>query len=191
VALHRMMSFGVSRQSSERIGRYGNGFKSSSMRLGADALVLSVSRATGGMVAGLLSFTFLKSTGAADVVVPIVEWTAEGKAPRGPPDALARRREALSTILEWGPEGTEAALLAELRKLGSGGTTVLISNLWEAESGGPELDLFSDVRILIPNPGPYPHPDLQPVGRGEWRARARPLLRCEGPHPSPWPIPSP
>jgi hypothetical protein len=43
-AMHRMMSFGVSAESSKRIGRYGNGFKSSSMRLAADALVLSVSQ---------------------------------------------------------------------------------------------------------------------------------------------------
>ena len=33
-ALHRMLSFGVSSSSNKRIGRYGNGFKSSSMRLG-------------------------------------------------------------------------------------------------------------------------------------------------------------
>ena len=44
------------------------------MRLGADALVLSVSRAGGGFVAGLLSFTFLRRSDAAEVVVPIVEW---------------------------------------------------------------------------------------------------------------------
>ena len=112
-----------------RIGRYGNGFKSSSMRLGADALVLSASKESGGpgphtltltlapalnpsprpnpnqesggLVAGLLSYTllnsnptltlslaqtptptptltltrytFLRETGASDVVVPIAE----------------------------------------------------------------------------------------------------------------------
>ena len=47
LAMHRMMSFGVSSESSKRIGRYGNGFKSSSIRLAADSLVLSVCKDTG------------------------------------------------------------------------------------------------------------------------------------------------
>ena len=41
--LHNMLSFGMSTgQTATRIGQYGNGFKTSSMRLGADALVLTV-----------------------------------------------------------------------------------------------------------------------------------------------------
>lgn len=47
--------FGLLR-AAERIGRYGNGFKSSAIRLGGDALVLSVSQDDGSMVAGVSPF---------------------------------------------------------------------------------------------------------------------------------------
>ena len=106
--LHRMMSFGVSSCVAGDIGRYGNGFKSSSMRLGADALVLSVSRETRHFAAGLLSFSFLRATDAQDIFVPIVEWDEHGR----PSNA-----EALQTLLKWGPGWSEAQLQTELRKL--------------------------------------------------------------------------
>ena len=71
IAMHGMMSFGVSSEGGQRIGRYGNGFKSSSMRIGSDALVLSVCRETGHLSAGLLSYTFLRSEQLEDVEVAL------------------------------------------------------------------------------------------------------------------------
>ncbi|KAK3151717.1 hypothetical protein QOZ80_3AG0249590 [Eleusine coracana subsp. coracana] len=68
------MSFGFSdKQSGSSIGQYGNGFKISTMRLGADAIVFSRSTKSGEPTQsiGLLSYTFLVETGQKDVVVPV------------------------------------------------------------------------------------------------------------------------
>ncbi|KAK3165707.1 hypothetical protein QOZ80_1AG0036680 [Eleusine coracana subsp. coracana] len=68
------MSFGFSdKQSGSSIGQYGNGFKTSTMRLGADAIVFSRSMKSGEPTQsiGLLSYTFLVETGQKDVVVPM------------------------------------------------------------------------------------------------------------------------
>lgn len=56
------------------IGQYGNGFKTSTMRLGADALVLTKNRASATCSVGLLSFTFLSATKSQDVIVPIIDY---------------------------------------------------------------------------------------------------------------------
>ena len=151
-AMHRMMSFGVSGACANRIGRYGNGFKSSSIRLGADALVLSVARESGHFCAGLLSYSFLRHDGLEDVVVPIVEWDEHGHAPLAADEAAEQRARALSTLLEWGGGFTEARLLSELRKLRPHGTTVLIYNLWENDAGETELDFFSDLADIRTRP---------------------------------------
>ena len=147
-SLHRMLSFGMSNADSRRIGRYGNGFKSSSMRLGADALVMSM-RENGETAVGLLSYTFLRETRKEDVVVPIVGWDAKGGAIAA---HTAQRAEAMSAILKWGPFDTEREVLAELELLRPHGTRVLIDNLWETDDGMLELDLSdpSDVRTRRP-----------------------------------------
>eukprot|EP00966_Prymnesium_polylepis_P240507 5561870-Prymnesium_polylepis.1 len=98
------------------------------------------------MVAGLLSYNFLRATHAADVVVPIVEWEPSGGQPRGySAEAAAQRKEALATLLRWWPAFDEARLLAELRRLRPHGTAVFMSSLWETEAGETELDLISDL----------------------------------------------
>lgn len=52
------------------VGQYGNGFKSGSMRLGKDAIVLTKSKATWSV--GFLSQTFLEAIKADTVLVPII-----------------------------------------------------------------------------------------------------------------------
>ena len=52
------------------IGMYGNGFKSGSMRLGQDAIVLSKSK--NDLCVGMLSQTYLERTGAEEINVPII-----------------------------------------------------------------------------------------------------------------------
>ena len=124
-AMHRMMSFGESAEGGKRIDRYGNGFKSSAMRLGSDALVLSCNKATGGLCAGLLSYSFLRAEQMEDVMVPLVAWDANGRAVAAADRAAAERRaRAMQILLEWGPGFTEGKLLGELRKLRPHGTQV-------------------------------------------------------------------
>jgi hypothetical protein len=70
--LHLMLSFGHCGKKESDIGRYGNGFKSGSMRIGADALVFT--RQPGVITVGFLSQTFLSEISAVEVLVPIVSW---------------------------------------------------------------------------------------------------------------------
>lgn len=139
--LHNMLSFGMSNgMRANRIGQYGNGFKTSSMRLGGDALVLTRTP-TGEQAAGLLSYTMLRATAAVDVVVPLVSWDAHGQLQLA--DSVATRR-SMALIYEWSPYRTEWQLEDAFGRLGERGTLVLIDNLWENESGHSELDWSTD-----------------------------------------------
>jgi hypothetical protein len=57
-----MMSFGHCSKGEEAIGKYGNGFKSGSMRVGRDAIVFTKDQTSYSV--GLLSQTFLEAIGA-------------------------------------------------------------------------------------------------------------------------------
>lgn len=152
--LHNMLSFGMSNGTSTcRIGQYGNGFKTSSMRLGGDALVLTTCRSSGERAAGLLSYTMLRATAAEDVVTPLVSWDAHGQLQAAESAATQR---SLPLILQWSPYHSEAALLRAFERLGAHGTLVLISNLWESESGQPELDWLADARDVRLRPAEVP-----------------------------------
>ncbi|KAJ8443644.1 hypothetical protein Cgig2_019626 [Carnegiea gigantea] len=74
--IRKCMSLGYSsKKSNTTIGQYGNGFKTSTMRLGADAIVFSRATRSGRATqsVGLLSYTFLRLTGQDDVIVPMFE----------------------------------------------------------------------------------------------------------------------
>ncbi|GJW72326.1 microrchidia 7-like protein [Tanacetum coccineum] len=63
------------RKLANSIGQYGNGFKTSTMRLGADVLVFTRNRGQDfgrpTQSIGMLSYTFLMETGKQDIVVPM------------------------------------------------------------------------------------------------------------------------
>ena len=67
-------SFGYSNKKvvngKDPIGIYGNGFKSGSMHLGQDVIVLSKSK--NDLCVGMLSQTYLERTGAEEINVPII-----------------------------------------------------------------------------------------------------------------------
>ncbi|KAJ0571133.1 hypothetical protein HanHA300_Chr05g0186101 [Helianthus annuus] len=77
--MRQCMSLGYSLKSkvADTIGQYGNGFKTSTMRLGADVIVFSRCSAKDGKSStqsiGLLSYTFLRSTGKEDIIVPMFD----------------------------------------------------------------------------------------------------------------------
>ena len=75
--LHLMLSFGHCSKAESDIGRYGNGFKSGSMRVGRDALVFTRTQQPAVITVGLLSQTFLADIHADEVLVPIVSWNAD------------------------------------------------------------------------------------------------------------------
>ncbi|MCO5608108.1 hypothetical protein L7F22_062313 [Adiantum nelumboides] len=146
--MRHCMSLGYSRKTSNMtIGQYGNGFKTSTMRLGADAMVFSrcVKDRFVTQSVGLLSYTFLRATGHEDIVVPMVDFELKDERP----NKLLRTTQEdwtknFSTVLQWSPYATEAELLKQFDDLGQHGTKVIVYNLWMNDDSELELDFDTD-----------------------------------------------
>ncbi|KAK1389655.1 Protein MICRORCHIDIA 4 [Heracleum sosnowskyi] len=149
--LRQCMSLGYSVKSkvANTIGQYGNGFKTSTMRLGADVIVFSRCSGSAGKRAtqsiGLLSYTFLRSTGKEDIVVPMLDYERSGlewnKMIRS---STADWDRNVETILQWSPFSSEAELSRQFNHMKDQGTRIIIYNLWEDGQGLLELDFDSD-----------------------------------------------
>lgn len=114
--IRKCMSFGYSTkfQSSNTIGQYGNGFKTSTMRLGADALVLTKSRASGTCSIGMLSYTFLCETNAEDIVVPIIDYELGPERKRKDSGIKEGWENKLNIINKWSPFKDEDEIWRQL-----------------------------------------------------------------------------
>ncbi|KAE8661713.1 putative calmodulin binding protein [Hibiscus syriacus] len=136
-------------QVANTIGQYGNGFKTSTMRLGADVIVFSRCCGKDGkhptQSIGLLSYTFLTSTGMEDIVVPMLdyEWKQSEwrKLMRSTVSDWDRN---VDTIVQWSPFSSEADLLRQFNLMKDHGTRIIIYNLWEDDQGLSELDFHAD-----------------------------------------------
>ncbi|XP_030199235.1 MORC family CW-type zinc finger protein 3 isoform X1 [Gadus morhua] len=145
--MHMMLSFGYSDKKAVNgkhpIGMYGNGFKSGSMRLGQDAIVLSISK--NDLCVGMLSQTYLKKIGAKQITVPIISI----KKPEAKHFSVMEEHLAsLRDILDHSPFNTEEELLTELRAIESScsstGTRIIIWNLRRTTAGNMEFDFTTD-----------------------------------------------
>ncbi|XP_069801513.1 MORC family CW-type zinc finger protein 3 isoform X2 [Dendropsophus ebraccatus] len=140
--LHKMLSFGfsdkVAVQGHVPVGLYGNGFKSGSMRLGRDAIVLTKNES--GMHVGMLSQTYLEVINAEHVIVPIISFTKQKH--------LVKTQNSdanLKAILKHSLLKTESALLTELDAIfGKKGTRIIIWNLRRDKNGLTEFDFHTD-----------------------------------------------
>lgn len=149
--MRQCMSLGYSAKSklANTIGQYGNGFKTSTMRLAADVIVFSRTPATNGALQtqsiGMLSYTFLTGTGQDDIVVPMLDYEVQPfglrKLMKGNLEDWNRNME---TILQWCPYETEQELLDQFQRIKQQGTVVIMYNLWEDEQGDCELDFDAD-----------------------------------------------
>lgn len=149
--MRQCMSLGYSAKSkmANTIGQYGNGFKTSTMRLGADVIVFSRCPGIDGrsptQTIGLLSYTFLRGTGKEDIVVPMIDYEKGGqgwnKMMRASPDDWTRN---LATIVQWSPYSSEEELLQQFKLFRGHGTRIVIYNLWEDDEGQLELDFDTD-----------------------------------------------
>uniref|UniRef100_A0A5B6Z600 Morc S5 domain-containing protein n=1 Tax=Davidia involucrata TaxID=16924 RepID=A0A5B6Z600_DAVIN len=149
--MRQCMSLGYSVKSkiADTIGQYGNGFKTSTMRLGADVIVFSRCCGKDGkrptQSIGLLSYTFLRSTGKEDIVVPMLDYERGGqewsKMIRSSTGDWNRNVEA---IVRWSPFSTEADLLRQFNQMKDHGTRIIIYSLWEDDQGQLELDFDTD-----------------------------------------------
>lgn len=147
--IRQCMSLGYSRKNTNTtIGQYGNGFKTSTMRLGADVIVFSTCshNSITTQSIGLLSYTFLRETGHEDIVVPMVDYETplggqRKRLIRSTPEDWSHN---LSTLLQWSPYTSESDILKQFDDIGSHGTKVIVYNLWLNDDGEMELDFESD-----------------------------------------------
>ncbi|KAF5808567.1 putative histidine kinase/HSP90-like ATPase superfamily, morc, S5 domain 2 [Helianthus annuus] len=149
--MRHCMSLGYSLKSKvkDMIGQYGNGFKTSTMRLGADVIVFSRCSGEDGKTStqsiGLLSYTFLRSTGKEDTVVPMVDYEKSGKEWNRMKRSSAGDWDTnVETIVQWSPFSSEADLLKQFGHMKDQGTLIIIYNLWEDDQGNLELDFDAD-----------------------------------------------
>lgn len=149
--MRHCMSLGYSAKSkmANTIGQYGNGFKTSTMRLGADVIVFSCCAAREGCKPtrsiGLLSYTFLRETGQQDIIVPMVDFefqTSEWqKLTRSNVDDWNKN---MDIIRQWSPFSTDVELLDQFNGMKHQGTRIFVYNLWEDDEGELELDFDTD-----------------------------------------------
>ncbi|CAE6233289.1 unnamed protein product [Arabidopsis arenosa] len=149
--MRHCMSLGYSAKSklADTIGQYGNGFKTSTMRLGADVIVFSRCLGKDGKSStqsiGLLSYTFLKSTGKEDIVVPMLDY--ERRDSEWCPitrSSVSDWEKNVETVVQWSPFPTEEDLLRQFNLVKKHGTRIIIYNLWEDDQGMLELDFDTD-----------------------------------------------
>ncbi|KAH9613029.1 hypothetical protein KSS87_017497 [Heliosperma pusillum] len=146
--MRKCMSLGYSSKTSNTtIGQYGNGFKTSTMRLGADVIVFSRSTKSGQATqsVGLLSYTYLRLTGQDDVIVPMVDFDISNHWAEpivyGSQDDWTTN---LNTILEWSPFTSKEELMMQFEDIGAHGTKVVVYNLWLNDEGIYELSFDDD-----------------------------------------------
>ncbi|XP_062010175.1 protein MICRORCHIDIA 6-like [Rosa rugosa] len=155
-AIRRCMSFGFTDKiSKSTIGQYGNGFKTSSMRLGADVMVFSRHRALTQSV-GLLSYTFLSQMGYDEILVPMVDYEFNISSGTYRPLLQHGKQQFssnLTMMLQWSPYSTEEELLKQFDDIGPHGTKIVIYSLWLNDDGDMELDFNFDPEDICINGG--------------------------------------
>ena len=151
-----MLSFGFSDKEHKagNVGRFGIGFKSGSMRLARDALILT--KRDGYAHVAFLSQTFLDDAELDDILIPMFSWRMERDATTGgrvsyvasEPANTKKWDEHMSVILRYSFVPSEPQLMRELDKIrGSHGTRIVLFNLRDP----PELDFTSykdDIRLV-------------------------------------------
>ncbi|XP_009110531.3 protein MICRORCHIDIA 5-like [Brassica rapa] len=149
------LSLGYSRKRNvaNTVGQYGNGFKTSTMRLGADAIIFTRSRGANGgnttQSVGMLSYTYLYETRKSEAVVPTVDfelvdnnWVALTH------DDRDKWFDNLETIVKWSPYVSQQAMFDQFDLLEEQGTQIVIYNLWDDDEGKLELDFDTDGRDI-------------------------------------------
>ncbi|KAG0473131.1 hypothetical protein HPP92_014988 [Vanilla planifolia] len=133
--IRHCMSLGFSKKKSKAtIGQHGNGFKTSTMRLGADAIVFSRANRKGVIHNLCPRFTF-------------ADRFSKSRKSRWYHYCIVQRRigmKPLRLILDWSPFSSGEELLQQFDDVGSHGSKVIIYNLWMNDDGLLELDFDDD-----------------------------------------------
>ena len=158
--LNNMLSFGFSDKEhlSGNVGRFGIGFKSGSMRLADDALILT--KREGMAHCALLSQTFLDAIGADDILIPMFSWKMEdgGRYVASEPTDATEWSSNMAIIENYCFTKSEKELLQEMDKIqGSHGTRVVLFNLRKRDSDSTgegvrehefDFSVANDIRML-------------------------------------------
>ncbi|XP_066373876.1 protein MICRORCHIDIA 6-like [Miscanthus floridulus] len=168
-SLRHCMSFGFSQKcTTSSIGQYGNGFKTSTMRLGADAIVFTCTKDDRRLTRsiGLLSYTFLMRSNCSDIFVPAVDYeldasssTFKRKMNCGEKHFLSN----LSTLLKWCSFSTEDELLNQFSDMECHGTKIFVFNLWLNDALEMELDFITDKEDILISGAPEIRPGWNTV----------------------------
>ncbi|ESO07540.1 hypothetical protein HELRODRAFT_130000, partial [Helobdella robusta] len=160
-----IITFGKSKKSleSQMIGKYGNGLKSGSMRIGNDLMLFTKKESN--MTCVFLSRTFHEIEKLDEIIVPMPSFDANTKRPvtRTPRDKEKHTQE-MELILKYSPFRTDAQFMKEFDKIEkTSGTLVIVYNLKLLDSGEPELDVKTDpYDILLAAQDDDSHDGLMP-----------------------------
>eukprot|EP00079_Xenopus_tropicalis_P012759 XP_002940158.3 PREDICTED: MORC family CW-type zinc finger protein 1 [Xenopus tropicalis] len=132
--------------SSRFIGRYGNGLKSGSMRIGKDFILFTMREDC--MTCLLFSQTFCETEGLDELIVPILCWSQSTKKPLTESSDIADIQ--MSILNRYSPFKTEQDLLKQFEYIYTGhGTLIIVYNLKLMSNSEPELDFFTDISDII------------------------------------------
>ncbi|XP_062982925.1 MORC family CW-type zinc finger protein 1 [Elgaria multicarinata webbii] len=134
------------RANPKMIGRYGNGLKSGSMRIGKDLILFTKKENT--MTCLLFSQTFCETEGLNEVIVPIPSWSSNTRNPIiDDPEKFATQ---LCIICKYSPFKNETELMEQFDTIyGEMGTLLVIYNVKLMLNGEPELDVLTDEMDML------------------------------------------
>ena len=147
---HSAVSFGYSsKPGGGSIGRYGNGLKSATMRIGRDAIVITVTQDQGRVLctAAMISMTYHVDNKLTELRVPLKTWERTNyDGNRGAYKRLFQVPHIeLDAILKYSPYACEEDLLKQFERIAKEkkgvartvgtGTKVIVHNLYRDESG--------------------------------------------------------
>ncbi|XP_026556652.1 MORC family CW-type zinc finger protein 1 [Pseudonaja textilis] len=138
------------------IGRYGNGLKSGSMRIGNDLILFTKKENT--ITCLLFSQTFCETEGLSQVIVPILSWSSDTRTPViDDPEKFSTQ---LSIICKYSPFNNEDELMNQFNAIyGKTGTLLVIYNLKLALNGEPELDILTNEKDILTDRMPENYPE--------------------------------
>jgi len=145
-----------------RIGRFGFGFKSGSMRIGDDAIVLTMTDATCSM--GMYSTRFLKLIKATEVLLPIISFDKTDLSH----NTTDHAKQSLELIIEYSIifksfYDIEAEFVDLKKQLdGKTGTRIIIYNLKNPDNNF-ELDFKHNAKDIVISGSNFDAPFLGPI----------------------------
>uniref|UniRef100_UPI00358F9886 ATPase MORC2 n=1 Tax=Myxine glutinosa TaxID=7769 RepID=UPI00358F9886 len=141
-----VIKFGKStKRDADHVGRYGNGLKSGSMRIGRDFILFTKQLDT--MSCVFLSRSFHEEEKIEEVIVPLPSWKCSNFQPL---NSNKRFDLELEIIYKYSPFKTKESLMKQFEEItGDSGTLIVIYNLKLMDNGEPELDFTSDPKDFL------------------------------------------